>query len=212
MAKRCPPGVICIENITIVIVLIILGCVVLFLNILNKRNLTSSPQVSEKIIIKENSGSGSGFGSGLCSRPWYSFSNIPSDVLLNPYKAPLRDDRYFIDNTGGDPRGIPSNVPTQSVDSAYRQVGILTRNDGSETILALMGRPLFSNRDKWNFYTMTDKNNMIKLPITHKGRSCTNEYGCDNMYNGDTVYVEGYNDAFKVTMYDNNTMRYIPYL
>ena len=69
MAKRCPPGVICIENITIVIVLIILGCVVLFLNILNKRNLTSSPQVSEKIIIKENSGSGSGFGSGLCSRP-----------------------------------------------------------------------------------------------------------------------------------------------
>ena len=75
-----------------------------------------------------------------------------------------------------------------------------------------MGRPLFTNRDKWNFYTMTDKNNMIKLPITHKGRSCTNEYGCDNMYNGDTVYVEGYNDAFNVTMYDNNTMRYIPYL
>ena len=52
MAKRCPPGVICIENITIVIVLIILGCVVLFLNILNKRNLTSSPQVSEKLLLK----------------------------------------------------------------------------------------------------------------------------------------------------------------
>ncbi len=37
-----------------------------------------------------------------------------------------------------------------------------------------MGKSLITNRDKWNYYTMTDKNNMIKLPITHKGRSCTN--------------------------------------
>jgi len=79
-------------------------------------------------------------------------------------------------------------------------------------ILPLLGKPLFSNRDKWNFYTMSDKNNMIKLPVTNKGRSCTNEYGCDNLYNGDTVYVEGYNDAFKATVYDNQVMRYIPFL
>jgi len=133
---------------------------------------------------------------------------------MDPYQAPLKDDRAHVHpRDSSDPRGIPINTPTQSVDSAYRQVGILTRSNGDgENILPLMGRPLFTNRDKWNFYTMTDKNNMIKLPITHKGRSCTNEYGCDNMYNGDTVYVEGYNDAFNVTMYDNNTMRYIPYL
>ena len=53
---------------------------------------------------------------------------------------------------------------------------------------------------------------MIKLPVSHKGRSCTNEYGCDNIYNGDTVYVEGYKAAFKATIYDNDTMRYIPFL
>jgi len=79
-------------------------------------------------------------------------------------------------------------------------------------ILPLMGRPLITNRDKWNYYTMTDKSAMIKLPITSKGRSCTNEYGCDSLYNGDTVLVEGYGDAFRVTMYDNQVMRYIPYL
>jgi len=140
--------------------------------------------------------------------------NGHNDILMDPYQAPLKDDRTHVHpRDSSDPRGIPINTPTQSVDSTYRQVGILTRLNGDgENILPLMGRPLFTNRDKWNFYTMTDKNNMIKLPITHKGRSCTNEYGCDNMYNGDTVYVEGYNDAFKVTMYDNNTMRYIPYL
>ena len=60
--------------------------------------------------------------------------------------------------------------------------------------------------------TMSDKNNSIKLPISYKKKSCTNEYRCDNLTNGDSVYIEGYNDAFKVTSYDNNNMRYIPYL
>jgi len=135
---------------------------------------------------------------------------FPEDVLLNPYDAPLRDDR-IIQSRGG---FIPINVPTQSIDTNYRQVGILTRVKGKEkeTILPLMGRPLFTNRDKWNFYTMNDSNNAVKLPIIFKGRSCTSEYGCDNLYNGDIVFVEGYNEAFKVTAYDNQVMRYIPFI
>lgn len=206
MAKRCPPGVICIENITIIFVLIVVGFVVLFLKMQHQKQVG----VRERVVIKEQ---GNGVGQGV-QNPIRFPMNGHSDVLMDPYQAPLKDDRTHVHpRDSSDPRGITINTPTQSVDSTYRQVGILTRLNGDgENILPLMGRPLFTNRDKWNFYTMTDKNNMIKLPITHKGRSCTNEYGCDNMYNGDTVYVEGYNDAFKVTMYDNNTMRYIPYL
>ena len=75
-----------------------------------------------------------------------------------------------------------------------------------------MGRPLYTNRDKWQFYTLSDKNNSIKLPLSNKGKSCTSEYGCDNIYNGDTVYVEGYNDAFKITVYDNELPRYVPFV
>ena len=59
---------------------------------------------------------------------------------------------------------------------------------------------------------MSDQNNSVKLPVSSNGKSCTNEYGCDSLSNGDTVYLEGYNDAFKVTMYDNNVMRYIPFI
>ena len=151
-------------------------------------------------------------GGGMFPHPSFSFSNVQEDVLMNPYQAPTRDDRVFNRLQGGDPRGMPINIPTQSVDTTYRQIGILTRINGPETILPLMGRPLFTNRDKWNFYTMSDKNNMIKLPVVNRGKSCTGEYGCDNLQSGDTVYVEGYNDAFKVTSYDNNTMRYIPYI
>lgn len=133
---------------------------------------------------------------------------LMGDVLLNPYQPPLRDDRYFPIQMGMG-MGMPINVPTHSVNTSYRQVGILTRGD---TILPLMGKPLFTNRDKWNFYTMNDKNNMIKLPLSNKGKSCTSEFGCDNIYNGDNVYVEGYNDAFKATVYDNQVMQYIPFL
>ena len=51
-----------------------------------------------------------------------------------------------------------------------------------------------------------------KLPISSNGRSCTDEYGCDELTNGDTIYVEGYNDMFKVTVYDNKYFQYIPFL
>ena len=117
---------------------------------------------------------------------------------------------------GGGGGGVRVNVPTRSVDTTYRQVGILTRNGGGsvpssqETILPLIGRPLFTNRDKWQFYTLSDKNNAIKLPITVNGKSGTNEYGCNNVSTGDIVYVEGYNDSFRVTAYDSASLRYLP--
>ena len=203
MPKKCPPGVICLENITLFFIVVILFIVFYYLFKIQKSN----------IIIKQNnnqseSNSSPGLFGSIFARPNIPYTN---DILLNPYSPPLRDDRYLV--TAADVRGVvPINVPTQGVDTNYRQVGILTRMNGQEAILPLMGRPLITNRDKWNFYCMSDKNNAIKLPISNAGRSCTSEQGCDNLYNGDSVYVEGYNDAFKVTMYDNNTIRYIPVL
>jgi hypothetical protein len=198
MPSHCPPGVICIENMTITFLIIIIAIIILYFIMNNKINSLniSRPNLSLPRIFSP-------------PPPSVSLGNF-----LNPLAPPLRDDRYYTDRMGGDPRGMPINVPTQGppIDTEYRQVGILTRMNGPEQILPLMGRPLLTNRDKWNFYTMKDGHNMIKLPITHNGKSCTNEYGCDNLYNADSVYVEGYNDAFKVTTYDNNVMRYIPHL
>ena len=142
-----------------------------------------------------------------------------SDVLEDPYAPPLRNDSYFGGINGGIGQnmmmpmaaaGMPINVRTQGppINTNYRQVGLLTRINGKETILPLMGRPLQKNRDKWQFYTMSYNNNSVKLPISFKKKSCTGEYGCDNIYNGDTVYVEGYKDAFQATIYDNAVMEY----
>ena len=202
MPRRCPPGVLCIENVTImficVIFIIIGGGIYLYNRRVPVYVQESRPDINKTIMFMPPRPPPKGRG---------------DDVFLDLYQAPLRDDRCM--TTTGDMRGaIPINVSTQScADAPYRQLGILTRYGGKdETILPLMGRPLFSKRDKWNFYTMNDKNNMIKLPIKVKGKSGTSEYGCDNVYNGDIVFVEGYNDAFKVTTYDNDVVRYLPSL
>ena len=201
-SKRCPPGVFCIENISLTLLIIIAVALIVYFV---RPRASSQPSESATINIQVPNQHPSMFQ----SRANYGVSNAQEDVLLNPYVPPLRDDRA----TTMDIRGpvIPINVSTQgTANAAYRQVGILTRINGPETILPLMGRPLFRNRDKWQFYTISEKSNFIKLPISVKGRSCTNEYGCDNVYNGDTVYVEGYNDAFKVTAYENSVMQYLP--
>jgi len=192
--KKCPTGVICIENIT--------GYIIILFIVMYLVYILANPQhiVNNKTVIQEPS------VMSIYNRPNYPYNNIPGDVLLNPYTPPLRDERYIV------PVGMPINISTSigAVDTNYRQVGILTSL--TSKMVPLMGRPLYVNRDKWQYYTMSDQNNSIKLPIVKNGRSCTNENGCDKLYDGDSVYVEGYNEAFKIKMYDNDTIRYIPYL
>jgi hypothetical protein len=214
MSKKCPPGVICLENMTMVFLVIIIGVVLYFVfKSINQDNRR------EKIIIKQEQKSTlrdpneSYFG--FFTRPNYGYNNLPNDVLMNPYVPPLSDERYLVPNFTYRPPGtVPINISTNvgAVDTNYRQMGLLTPLNGSGKILPLMGRPLFTNRNKWQYYTMSDQNNSVKLPIVRNGRSCTNEYGCDELYNSDTVYVEGYNQAFKITIYDNDTIKYIPFI
>jgi len=219
MSRKCPPGVICLENMTMVFLVLIIGVVFYFVfkSLKNDQSQRQDPNGSnEKIIIKQeqNSLPPSG-GYGFFTRPNYGYNNLPGDVLLNPYVPPLRDERYLVPNITYVPPGtVPINISTNvgAVDTSYRQMGLLTPLNGSGKILPLMGRPLFTNRNKWQYYTMSDQNNSVKLPIVRNGRSCTNEYGCDELYNGDTVYVEGYNQAFKITIYDNDTIKYIPFI
>ena len=216
MPKRCMPGVICIENITIVILLCIIIAIILFFYLTNKNTNNKTNNNSNYNNYNNNNDNQSmqdlNYSAALLQNSIKDF-NTPSDILMNPYTAPLRDDRLILNKTYGDPRGIPINIQTQTIDTQYRQVGILTRVDPAiEMVLPLMGRPLYTNRDKWNFYTLNDKNNMIKLPITNKTQRCTSEYGCDNLYDGDLVTVEGLNAEFRVTMYDNQVMRYIPFI
>lgn len=114
---------------------------------------------------------------------------------------------------------VPINVPTRagSMDTSYRQVGFITplNEPSQDNILTLMGRSLHANRNKWQYYTITNQHNNVRLPISFKGRSASNDYGVDEIFSGDTIYVEGHNNAYTVTIYENgsnNGLQYLPFL
>lgn len=208
--KKCPPGVICVENVTLLLLFIILLVLVSFIySNSNSKDVTINYDINNKEMS-------SGWLNNLM--PSWPYNNLPRDVLLDPYAAPFRDERYMVPNISllGMRNTIPINVSTNigSVDTTYRQMGIITPLNGAskDNILSLMGRPLFTNRDKWQYYTISNQHNNIKLPITFKGKSALNDYGVDKIFNGDTIYVEGYNEPFRVTVYENDTIKYLPFV
>ena len=206
MAKKCPKGVICIENTTIVFLLVLIFITFIFFYNNYTKNLVNNITRSNNNYIKTYKKKEIPENDNLMN----DYRIRDNDVLLDPYVPPFKDNASNLYDHKI--KKLPINIKTQNFDTNYSQIGILTRISGKETILPLMGRKLFRNRDKWNYYTMNDKNNMIKLPITFKNKKCMGDQGCDAIYTGDKIYVEGYNDLFNATIYDNNNLEYIPYL
>lgn len=201
--RKCPKGVICVENITLTVLFMIFAVLVVFIYMNSTTN---------KTVVEVDAPSTNGWFTGFV--PSWPYTNLPTkDVLLNPYDAPYRDERYLVP-AGIIPINVPTNIGATPVNTAYRQMGIITPLNGTskDNILPLMGKPLFTNRDKWQYYTISNQHNNVKLPISFKGRSALNDYGVDQIFDGDTVYVEGYNEPFKVTIYENDTIRYLPYV
>jgi len=194
MGKKCIPGLICVENMTLFLLTMIFIVVVY---LYYKQYSRENPSGNTYIVLPNQ------LTGGLNTID----SRSPVD---NPYVPPVKDDTYFRRDSG-DPRGLPVNIKTRGVNNNYQQMGILTRKN-DELILPLMGRQLTAGNYHWQYYTMTTTGNMnTKLPISMNGKSCTGEYGCDSLSNGDVVYVEGYSDTFRVTLYENSTFNYIPY-
>ena len=211
--KKCPPGVICIKNLTMFFVMlaIILVFYVIYSSLFKQKiEINNNTHPTEKIIVKENSGFNSWFG----GMPNFPYNNLASDVLLDPYAAPLRDERYMIPQLNGG--RVPINISTNvgAVDTSYRQVGILTPLKGTskDNVLPLMGRPVFSNRDMWQYYCISNQHNNVKLPIKVNGKNASNEYGVNKIFGSDVVYVEGANEPYKTTIYENDVIKYLPFI
>lgn len=166
------------------------------------------------IVKQENIGN---YGAGLLpslGNGWFWGSALAQSALANPYVPPLRNewfyDRPILPINAPVPITVSTNV--NAIDTDYRQVGILAPEEGDKKgdILMLMGRPLLTNRDKWQYYSISNQHNNVKLPVTFEGRSGLNEQGVNQIYSGDPVTVEGVNEKYKVTLYENNSMPYIP--
>jgi hypothetical protein len=224
MAKKCIPGVICIENMTLFIC-IVLAIFVWYL----------SMQVSDLKGQHDHQTS----SSSVILTPTFASQEIPTndirgdvgrcgpggrtigDPLTNPYVPPIRCDAGSLTTPAiavpALAGRVPINVPTQRYNLEYSQMGILTKQGGSGNpdIMPLMGRQVLTSRQKWQYYTVSGGGPgghlQSKLPVRVKGRSCSGEYGCDEIYNGDEVVVEGFQDRFVATIYESGLFSYLPY-
>jgi hypothetical protein len=207
MGKKCIPGFFCIENMTLFIMFIIL----LVLGYLYYLYLVKRPVRNEMIYSNPYSNQPNPNLYVLSTPPTLApIATRSVDTFNNPYVPPVNNiDMGSIMTPIR--AGVPVNVPTRGYDANYTQVGILTRTTGGDMSLPVMGRQTSYGRGKYQYYTMSNSGNFsAKLPLSVNGKSCTSEYGCDEINTGDIVYVEGYNDTFRATIYENSALAYIP--
>lgn len=198
MGKKCIPGIICIENMTLFLMFIIMILIIYFYYTLI---IKPSNQSNDTKVIIVNPYSNTNPNNSI------NTSGLPMEP------PPLRIADGHPPMIHGRP-GIPINIETRGTAMEYGQIGILTKSQSdSPLILPLMGRHSQTGRDKWQYYTISNSGFVnTKLPVKVQGRSCTGEYGCDSLMNGDMVYVEGYDSTFRATIYDSANFQYIPYL
>ena len=80
-----------------------------------------------------------------------------------------------------------------------QQMGILVGGDG-ET-LPLYGKEVRDRRDRYHYYTTTGGENLYPIPVSHDGRDCIDDIGCQELYGNESVSVTGKTGSFDVKMY-----------
>ena len=104
----------------------------------------------------------------------------------------------------------PTKLP-QYNDKNYQQIGILTSNefDKEPLILPLFSRRVNNHKERWNYYTASDNNHMMRLPITFDNMKCEDDIGCREIYDNDTLTIEIYKDRiFRATIYKVESPQY----
>jgi hypothetical protein len=93
----------------------------------------------------------------------------------------------------------------------YQHIGVITSDetDKEPIILPLFGKKINNRNDRWNYYTATDKNNMIRLPIKFNNANCEDDIGCREVYNDDKIEIELYKGRiFTVLLYKVDSPQY----
>ena len=106
---------------------------------------------------------------------------------------------------------LPFNIRTRGMPTEYQQIGILTNKDNSGDIKPLYGRQTYRGSRQWNYYSSTDSNLSIKIPVFLLKKKCTDEKGCNEIVDGSECSVgDKNNNIYLATIYSNDSYRYIP--
>lgn len=195
----CPPGVFCLTpGILILVGVIVVG---VFMYLYNPLHLTlhshvpsmqiqQAPPVHVNIVAE-------GGGDDRYSRPprpqrrWDNGPEFPPRGMLPP-----PDGGYIM------------NTPTRGLPESYQSMGLLKTADGQ--LLPLFGRRVASRSDRFNYYTRTDTNNPVPLPIHYKRRDCQDDVGCDELMSGEEIKIIPTGQTAQATLYRFDGPTYVP--
>jgi len=96
------------------------------------------------------------------------------------------------------------NVHTRGPEMNYQQQGILYKEgaDGSPNHLGLYGRQKYPGSSQWE-YMVSDKSlDNIKIPLGEQK---------NELMDDDEIAVKGFGDGYKVELYPNEELKYLPY-
>lgn len=211
--KKCPPHTFCLSNTLFYI--IIVCAVIIIVSIYNNKkkdqNILDAIHDSNQQLFSSVSETISNMFNFNTST--ISFNKRIHDPLESPERtSPLYFRRIPVTQAN---IGVPINVKTRGESIGYQQVGILIQagvTGDNKKILPIYGKPTYSGSQNWNYYTSTDGYHSMKVAVTNKNKSCTHEFGCQEIYDGDLVNIEGYDSQFKVSIYELDKPRYIPYI
>ena len=208
MVRTCKPGDNCNSN-TIVIFIVMVVCCLVFVIMTrrsrkkyknykkhkHKRQQRQKQSLKESRVQSEFSIDNSVIKVYPQSTNQYLYKK-ENDRTVNPLLPPERSYEQTY--------GVPINIPTRGESGGFQQVGMLYKES--------IGKPIHPGSNKWSYYTSSDGHNSIKMPLSHKGKQCGQDYGCDELYDGDILSIPSYNGNFKVNIYKYDKPRYIPYV
>tara|TARA_B100000963_G_scaffold128997_1_gene112539 strand:+ start:45 stop:566 length:522 start_codon:yes stop_codon:yes gene_type:complete len=133
----------------------------------------------------------------------------PSVVVLeidsDDDDEPYRDDIYR-----RPVRHPPFNYPTRGPPGEYDRVGFLQDPDDPNKLQELFGRPTYPNSNNWNYFVKSDQYHQIPIPVTMNGKNCTDETGCTELNNQDSINL--FDKQHTATIYKPEPYYYNPYV
>jgi hypothetical protein len=185
---KCPPGVFCITPAFLLgCVVILLGCAYVVYNLQKQKSVPTPSDPVNIQIATAAQGDDRYTRAPKPERHWVTEPDLP---------------------TGAEIYGKLPRVPTRGIPETYQAMGVIKADDG--TVLPLYGRRTTSRSDRFQYYTRTDTYNPVQLPIQHNRRDCTDDIGCEELYDRDSITVKPTGQKGTVTIYRFDGPTYVP--
>jgi len=225
--NTCPQGLICVNNFHIIYITIISLMILygfrnqyykdIYNKIQHELNITSQATSIQPLVIEPKK---QVLQPNILPQE-ISINNKDRDlaVINDPLYPPLQRN-YNVPNI----KLMPINIETRESGGDYQQIGMLHKkenidkaidkpgNNDDSVILGLYGKQTYKGSNRWLYYVISEKNS-IKIPLKLDDVDCTSDNrGCKELMDGDTINLTQYNGEFQVNIYKFDSPRYIPYV